>query len=209
MQSDGNREIFSRNLRALMESRGRDRGQVCADLGLKYTTFTDWYKGVKYPRIDKIEQLARYFGVSKSALIEESDDEPASGTRVPVLGDVAAGPPILAQENIIDYEEIDPRLARTGEFFALRIRGASMEPRMREGDVVIVRRQRDADNGCTAVVKVGGEEATVKRIKKEPGGGIWLLPNNPDYDPMHFTAEETRDLPVEIIGRVVELRGKF
>ena len=128
---------------------------------------------------------------------------------IPVLGDVAAGIPIETVENIVDYEEIDAALASTGEFFGLRIKGDSMEPRIREGDVVIVRKQSDADTGDTAVILVNGDSATVKRIKKEPDGDLWLIPNNPAYDTRHYTPEEIQHLPVSIIGKVVELRGKF
>ena len=83
-----------------------------------------------------------------------------------------------------------------------------MEPRIREGDVVIVRKQPDAETGDTAVVLVNGDSATVKKIKKMPDG-IQLIPTNPAYDPMYYTAAEVETLPVRIIGRVVELRGKF
>ena len=99
-------------------------------------------------------------------------------------------------------------MAATGDYFGLRIKGASMEPRMREGDVVIVRKQDDADNGDTAVVLVNGDSATVKKIKKMPDG-IQLIPTNPTYDPIYYTAAEVEALPVRIIGRVVELRAKF
>lgn len=127
---------------------------------------------------------------------------------IPVLGEVAAGIPIEAVQDIVDYEEIDQALATTGEFFGLRIKGSSMEPRMREGDVVIVRKQEDVDTGDTAVVLVNGNEATVKKIKKGEQG-ITLLPTNPAYDPMFFTSAEIESLPVVILGKVVELRAKF
>lgn len=87
------------------------------------------------------------------------------GVRIPVLGRVVAGIPIEAVEEILDYEEITPELAATGEFFALKIRGHSMEPRMMEGDVVIVRKQEDVESGDVAIVLVNGNEATVKRVK--------------------------------------------
>lgn len=109
----------------------------------------------------------------------------------------------------MDYEEIDSALAATGDFFGLRVKGNSMEPRIREGDVVIVRKQDDADTGDTAVVMVNGDSATVKRIKKEPDGSLVLIPNNPAYDAQHFSPAEIADKPVHIIGKVVELRGKF
>ena len=71
MNGLGNKEIFSKNLKYYIERAGKDRSQVCEDLGFKYSTFTDWINGNKYPRIDKIEMLANYFGIQKSALIEE------------------------------------------------------------------------------------------------------------------------------------------
>lgn len=70
MSDLGNKEIFSANLRDLMQRSGKDRNQVCEDLNIKYTTFNDWYNGNKYPRIDKIEILANYFEVKKSDLVE-------------------------------------------------------------------------------------------------------------------------------------------
>ena len=127
---------------------------------------------------------------------------------IPVLGDVAAGLPIEAVENLVDYEEIDQAMAASGEHFGLRLKGDSMEPRMKDGDVVIVRKQEDVESGDTAVVLVNGNSATVKRIKKGPSG-ISLIPNNPAYDPMFYTCDEIAQLPVRILGKVVELRGKF
>lgn len=99
-------------------------------------------------------------------------------------------------------------MAAAGEYFGLRIKGSSMEPRIREGDVVIVRRQEEAETGDTVVVLVNGDSATVKRIKIEPNG-IALIPNNPAYDTRFYSAAEVELLPVRIIGKVVELRGKL
>lgn len=71
MSSLGNKAIMAENIQRLMDSKGVDRNQICADLGFKYTTFTDWVKGNTYPRIDKIEIMAQYFGVNKSDLVEK------------------------------------------------------------------------------------------------------------------------------------------
>ena len=131
------------------------------------------------------------------------------GVRIAVLGRVVAGIPIEAVEEILDYEEITPELAATGEFFALKIRGHSMEPRMMEGDVVIVRRQDDVDSGDVAIVLVNGDEATVKRVKKQPEGITLIATNTSVYEPHFYSNKEIADLPVRILGRVVELRGKM
>lgn len=131
------------------------------------------------------------------------------GVRIPVLGRVVAGIPIEAVEEILDYEEITPELAATGEFFALKIRGHSMEPRMMEGDVVIVRRQDDVDSGDVAIVLVNGDEATVKRVKKQEEGITLIATNTSVYEPHFYSNKEIEKLPVRILGKVVELRGKL
>nr|DAY76003.1 MAG TPA: Repressor protein CI [Caudoviricetes sp.] len=131
------------------------------------------------------------------------------GIRIPVLGRVVAGIPIEAVEEILDYEEITPELAATGEFFALKIRGHSMEPRMMEGDVVIVRKQEDVESGDVAIVLVNGNEATVKRVKKQEEGITLIATNTSVYEPHFYSNKEIKNLPVQILGKVVELRGKF
>lgn len=70
----GNKAIFSKNLRRYMDATGKTRKDMCDALGFSYTTFSDWYNGTKYPRIDKIEMMANYFGILKSDLIEEKKD---------------------------------------------------------------------------------------------------------------------------------------
>lgn len=139
--------------------------------------------------------------------LEESTSTPKSFT-INVLGRVAAGLPIEAVENIIDTEEISLELARTGEFFGLQIHGDSMEPRMYEGDVVIVRQQEDAESGDIVIALVNGSDATCKRLIKY-AQGIHLMSLNSKYEPMTFTNEEIEEKPVKIIGKVIELRGKL
>lgn len=211
MSTIGNKEVFSSNLRFYMEKRNKSRNEVCEALNFKYTTFTDWCNGVKYPRIDNIEKLANYFGISKSDLIEikgSDTDESIKSVQIPVLGYVKAGIPMTAIENIIDYEEISQEQARTGEFFGLQIKGDSMEPKISEGDVVIVRKQETVENGEIAVVLINGDDATVKKFYKTDAG-IKLVSTNPTYDPFFFTPDEVNTLPVSVIGKVVELRAKF
>lgn len=193
-------------------SLGLKQSELANLIGIRQNTLSTWETGRYEPDLDALAKMSELFGRSIDDIIGHRPvNSPASsgGTWVPVLGDVAAGIPIEAMEDVVDYEEIDAALAATGDFFGLRIKGSSMEPRIREGDVVIVRKQANADTGDTAVVMVNGDSATVKRIKKESDGSLWLLPNNPAYDPQHFSTAEISSLPVNIIGKVVELRGKF
>ena len=196
-------------LRILRKKAGITQAELAAQLGVDRSTYTKYENGQSEPSFEMLQKMAAIHGVSVDFLMGgPTAGRSAGGVSIPVLGDVAAGIPIDAIQNVIDYEEIDAAMAATGEYFGLRIKGASMEPRIREGDVVIVRKQEDAETGDTAVVLVNGDSATVKRIKKEPGG-ISLIPNNPAYDTQYFSNAEIRDLPVRIIGKVVELRGKF
>lgn len=128
--------------------------------------------------------------------------------RIPVLGRVAAGLPIEAQEDILDWEEITGSMALDGEYFALRIAGDSMEPKFSSGDVIIVRKQEDADDGDVVVALVNGNDAVCKRLKKYEDG-IALISTNPAYEPLYFSKNEIETEPVRIIGRVKELRAKF
>lgn len=198
-----------RFLKSLRKEKGWTQQEVANLLGIERSTYTRYETGASEPNFEILEQLSRIFDVSTDVLIGRSAiPTPSGGVRIPVLGDVAAGIPIEAVTDIVDYEEIDAALAKTGDFFGLRIKGASMEPRMKEGDVVIVRKQDAAETGDTVVVLVNGDSATVKKIKYGPDG-ITLLPSNPSFDPLFYSAAEVEALPVRVIGRVVELRAKY
>ena len=131
------------------------------------------------------------------------------GVRIPVLGRVVAGIPIEAIEEILDYEEITPELAATGEFFALKVRGNSMEPTLKDGDVVIVKKQPTVDSGDIAIVLVNSDDATVKEIKESPAGITLIGHNAAVYTPQFYSNHDIETLPIQIIGKVVEMRRKF
>ena len=195
-------------IKELRTIHGIKQAELAKALKVSQGTMSQYETGKYEPDLATLQAIASFFNVTVDYIIGGSRKTSANGVRIPVLGDVAAGIPIDAIENIVDYEEIDTAMAATGEFFGLRIKGGSMEPRIKENDVVIVRKQDDADTGDTAVILVNGDSATVKRIKKEPSG-ISLIPNNPAYDTKFYSAADINSLPVRIIGKVVELRGKF
>lgn len=155
----------------------------------------------------KILLFAEIFGVKPGTLMG-NDGASVNAVRIPVYARVSAGIPIDAIEEVIDYEEIPEMMARNNEYFGLRIRGNSMEPKISDGDVVIVRKQSDADDGDTVIALVNGNEGCCKRLKKYETGCA-LISTNPAYDPMYFTRAEMDDVPVKILGKVVELRAKF
>lgn len=192
---------------------GLTQAEISKKIGLSQNQYSNWETGKAKIDSRQILRLSEILGVSVNYLLgKESPAPEASGgvVRIPVLGTVAAGIPIYAIEEIVDYEELDEVATHSGDFFGLRIKGRSMEPRILEGDTVIVRRQDDVDSGDIAIVLVNGEEGTCKRVIKHSGGALSLIALNPvAYEPHFYTAEEVRSLPITIAGKVVELRGKF
>ena len=110
MSNLGNKKIMAKNIRHYMAINNVTQTQVCNTLGFKMPTFSDWINAKTYPRIDKIELMANYFGITKADLVEEHTQDLKHNTRkgvvINVLGRVAAGIPIEAIEDVIDTEEI-------------------------------------------------------------------------------------------------------
>lgn len=124
---------------------------------------------------------------------------------IPLIGTVKAGYDYLAQENWEGTIDLDKKIADTGEFFALKIKGDSMIPAFFEGDIVIIRKQNDCENNQFAVVIINGDEGTLKKVKKTDEG-IILQPINPAYGPVMYTNKEIKEKPVIIAGVFQELR---
>lgn len=203
-------EIFSKNLKKYMTKYKASIHDISLICNVRELEVEKWINGIKSPRIDKIQALADYFDCYKSDLTDliGRSAMQKSGVKIPVIGRVIAGIPIEAIEEIIDYEEISDAMANNGEYFALQVKGDSMEPKMSDGDVVIVRKQETAQTGDVAIVLVNGDEATVKKIRIMDNG-IMLIPFNTKYDPWMYTAEDIEKKPVRIIGKVVECRQKY
>lgn len=195
------------NLKRLRERYDLSQADLGRIAGGTNKSVSAWENGTKEPRMGAIQRMADYFHIKKSDIIE--DQQRHGGVHIPVLGTVIAGFPMYAAENIIGYEEIPQVMASQGDYFALKVTGHSMEPRICEGDVVIVRKQSDVESGDTAIVMVNSEEATIKHIQKT-AEGITLIANNfAVYQPHFYTNKEIMARPVRILGKVVELRGKL
>ncbi len=215
------KKVFAKNLSNLLSINKKTQTDLVNDLKLNKSTVSTWINATKMPRMNKVEQLASYFGVEKSDLIEDSslsrhavstdtiNFHPRVGVKIPILGEVVAGTPISAIEDILGYEEITPEMAATGDYFCLKVKGASMEPQLFEGDILVIRQQSDVDSNEIAVVLVNGDEATVKQIKKATSGITLIGYNVAVYPPRFYSNKEIQDLPVTIIGKVVELRRPF
>ncbi len=192
----------------LRKQNGLSQQKLAEILNVHQTAVSQWEKGRTNPDMSILQAMSKYFKVSIDYILNNNSTQEKQGIHIPVLGRVAAGVPITAAENIIDYEEIEEELSKTGEFFALKIHGNSMEPRFCKGDVVIVRQQSDVDSGNIAIVLINGEDATCKKVIKQTDG-IMLVSINSNYAPMYYTNKEIETLPVKILGKVIELRAKF
>lgn len=145
--------------------------------------------------LERLGYICRDGGKNRSIRLTES----ASPSGVPILGTVAAGAPILAVEDAIGYIPYDPE--RSGEYFALKIKGESMiNAGILDGDMIIVRRQDRANDG-EIVVALIGDEATCKRLSHS-GSQVWLLPENEDYSPIDGNE-------ASILGKVTAVIRKY
>lgn len=203
--------LFAKNLRRVMSDRDVSQAKLAKDMNIPKTTISSWMNGVRTPKMSKIDALCEYLNCKRSDLMEpygKAVKNISVGVKIPVLGKVAAGIPIEMIEDILDFEEIPEIIGRTGEYFGLKIRGNSMSPRINEGDVVIVRKQSDADSGDVVIAQVNGNEATCKKLIKYKEG-ISLVSFNSEYEPMYFSNDDIERVPIKIIGRVVENRQKY
>ena len=199
------------NLKSLRNQKRLSQSEMAKYLCVSQGTYSLWENDKVKIDNESLQNLADFFGVTVDYILGREESRPpqrGKGKWIPVYGEIAAGIPIEAIENIIDYEEISNEMAATGEFIALRIKGDSMEPRIKEGDVVIIRRQVTIENGEIAAVMVNGDSATLKYIIREDNG-LWLISSNQAYPPVFYTRKECEQLPITILGRLVELRAKF
>ncbi len=201
---DETKLIFAQNLNMLIEESGKAQKDVATDMGFKVTTFNTWCKGSSFPTSGKLQKIADYFGVGKEDMITPHLGRGQSPNSVAVLGRVTAGIPIDAIEDIVDYEEVSDRIAAIGDLFGLKIKGDSMMPRICDGDIVIVHKQSEAENGETVIATINGDDAVCKKLYTY-GDTVLLRSNNPAYEDIDVTGRED----FHILGVVIELRGKL
>lgn len=220
----GTMDVLRQRVRQERTAKGMTLRELAKAAGLAHSFVGDIESGRSDPSVETLSKLADALGVSADYLLGRTDlpyipppgppYRTADGTvvpgawpadqsvKVPVLGAIRAGEPILAQQNIEDWQDIPAAQARTGRYFFLRVRGDSMEPTIREGSLALIREQPQVEDGEIAVVMVNSEEATVKRVYKAKGRLV-LKADNPRYPPLVVEPGEAR-----IIGRVAEVRYK-
>ena len=224
-------------IRELRKAKGITQEELGKVLNVQKAAISKYEIGRVQPGADTLSKIAQYFGVSTDYVLGLDSDRGLlnfekpkkysdtakniaddinkhiekikKGIRIPVLGTIVAGVPIDATEEILGYEDITESMAAQGDYFALRVKGRSMEPRLVEGDTVIVKKESDVESGRVAVVLVGLEEATLKQVRKSPEGITLIGYNALVYEPHFYSNQEIEEMPIIILGVVVELRRKF
>ena len=210
-------DTFSNRLQKAMDIHNMKQVDLVEKTHLDKTLINKYLAGIMKAKQDKLTILADALNVNEVWLmgydipmdrnlkLDKFGNPVAS---IPILGTVKAGYDYLAQENWIGTIDVDKKLADNGELFALKIHGNSMFPTLMENDVVIIKKQDDFENGDIVVAIINGDEATIKKGKKSENS-ILLQPLNSDYEPLIFTYDEMKSIPVTIIGVVKQLKREF
>ncbi len=197
-----------KKLRKRFDLTQNELGEIAGVSGGAVST---WERGTAEPRMGAIQRMSDYFNISKSEIVDDTESifGKATGVSIPIVSTIVAGLPADAYEDPLGYEEISFELAKTGDFVCLKVKGDSMTPIIQEGDIVVVKQQNDVESGDIAVVRVNGDEATLKKVQKSPDG-ITLIAYNPAvYEPHFYSNKEIEELPVEVDGKVVEMKRIF
>ena len=199
---------IAENIKRIRLEHGLSQAELGKIAGVSDKAVSTWELGLKTPRMGAVEKMANYFGITKSAIVDDVQPTPATPIppgfipmpkmqKVPLVGSIACGTPILAQQNI-DGSVDAPEDIRCD--FALRCKGDSMiDAGIHDGDAVYIRIQPEVENGEIAAVRIG-EEATLKRVYYD-GTTLTLMPANVAFAPMIFTGPQLEEVHIE--GRVV------
>ena len=199
---------FSKNLRYLREKNNVEQIQLANHLGRKSgTSVSEWESGKYTPKAGTLNEIAKYFRVTMSDLMEKDLSKTATNVipygntvNIPVLGEIACGDPITAEENIQGYRDEVADTLPTGNLFYLRCKGDSMATTIPNNAYVLIRQQPDVEEGEIAAVLVNGDtEATLKRVKRQ-GDLVMLIADNPNYPPYIVTEEN----PARILGKAIK-----
>ncbi|EHR38132.1 S24 family peptidase [Facklamia languida] len=200
------RKVISSNLLFLLEQKNITQADLSDRLKIPRSTLNGYFKGTSIPSPENVQKLSDFFEVKKSDIDPRFNKvsniiEIKQTKSIPILGAIACGEPILAQENISDTIPFPVESLPNGDLFFLKAQGDSMEPTIKEDALVLIRKQEEVENGEIAAVLVNSNtEATLKRVRKL-GDTILLEAINEEYSPYLVNKEN----PARIIGKAVKV----
>lgn len=178
--------------------------ELARKVDMSKSTVSQYFNGKLQFPLNRAHDFARVLGVTTDDLLglDLSKVNPVNGlTKVPLLGTIACGDPILADENIAGYLSEPTDFLPSGKLFYLRAKGQSMDPTIKDGSLVLIRQQPDVEDGeIAAVLFTDDNEATLKRIKRA-GPTVILMPDNREYEPIIASNNN----PVRILGKAVRV----
>ena len=207
---------FNEKLRRLRRNKKLTQEQLANILQVSSGTIAMWETAKREPDFTMVQKIATFFDVSIDYLLGHNDDVGKAVishnvVKIPVYGTIPAGVPteMIDETYIEDYEEIDAIWLRGGnQYFGLIVKGDSMYPEFRSGDVLIIKKSPDCESGDYCAVSINCTECTFKKVIKEQNG-IVLQPLNSAYTPQFFSNEQIETLPITILGKVVEVRRTY
>lgn len=202
-------KYIGQKIRGFREQRGLSVEQLADKLDITRATVTRYELGSRKANQDILFKLAEIFNVTVDDFFPARENNPSNiiypegleRVQIPLVGTIACGNPITAEENLDGYiEETFEKPVPSGTLFALRCKGHSMEPTIPDKSIVVIREQPDVEDDEIAAVQVDHDtEATLKRIKHQ-GDMILLMPDNKEYDPIILN----KDNPGRIIGKAIK-----
>ena len=178
--------MFGKNIKRLRLGAGYSQEQLARKLHISQGAVSQWEQGKTVPDTQTLLQLAQLFGVSLNEFTDNSPQRELDGVvamrrmAVPIVGEIACGVPITAEQNIDGYADLPDGIHAD---FALRCRGDSMIPTFNDGDLVLIRQQPEVEDGQIAAISFNGE-ATLKHVYKHDDG-LLLTADNPKFPPIH------------------------
>ena len=193
-------------LEQLLKANGLTVYRLAKETGISPTTFSEWKSGRSIPKADKMKRIADYFGVSMSYMMGDGEEN-GGEKRIPIIGEIRAGSPIITDQTLLGYEAAD--VSEAEEYFYLQVCGDSMKNiGMVDGSLVLFHKQQYAQDGEIVACLVGGDSATVKRFHRSHKN-IYLLPENEAYEPIRLTTEDFETGDARILGVAKEVKIKL
>lgn len=211
MNEEKIKKVFVKNIQRYLEEKDFTQRELAEFVGVSNTTVNNWVNGYSMPRMNKVDLICSFFGISRSDLLEDRPPTlydtydnimPIKTKKVPLLGEIACGEPIYADQDFESYVEVGTDIRAD---FALRASGNSMiGARIKDGDIVFVRKQDIVDPGEIAAVIIEGE-ATLKRVYYQEGNRLILQAENSAYPPMIYEADKLNQ--ITILGKAIAFQS--